>query len=653
MLYLHGNAISDISSVENMSSSTSLSILTLYDSPVALLQNYRHRVVNGLWSLKALDHFIIADEEIIEETEFGGRFSAMTKNFKHDLYQYIPFGCTHKEGNQIVKLFVRRVSSLHAYNSPVITIQKWIRGCLVRRQTSSVRWQRCKAAVTIQQAYRQYKNIKIPVGEPLDSSELSQQTPFPSSPTPNYEQYYLHRPISGSSTCSYSARSSRLGSRQKRNRVILKRIEKNISEKAKLDEMEMADISTSPRYLLTKVSPTIKRISKSLLQPSDEKDDLLVMAEKRLAAAEGKSQRAKPKSKKTTSMLMELDRCSSPVKCENRGVKYEDDVELDVTIRLPVIQTQDPIEDIMMSKRQAGREGRVATKAADKLHSSIPKPNITKSEQSANDQILIDHIQTMSLACLSAVDKAYHKQKKAQERETKVQWVRETQRAHIQATDENKAKRRQKQMIIAKQKAKEKKQLVRIRRELDDENQRIQEDAKTKRSNEHRHEEDEKQERAFIQDFQQQQLSVGQALVKHDLHTIRDQHAKVAQTRTHKSRQENREQQDTVKTFMEHRQLQLANRSAIEKAQLSAYLLREANQSLLEARRRVSRERSRRKAIHREADALFPLPYDECVPSVSSNVLYLDLPNSKQGERSILYMNKSKYRRDSSLAVSL
>ena len=50
-------------------------MLTLYDTPLCLKRNYRHHAVNTVWTMKALDHFVVSDEEIIEDADFGGRFS--------------------------------------------------------------------------------------------------------------------------------------------------------------------------------------------------------------------------------------------------------------------------------------------------------------------------------------------------------------------------------------------------------------------------------------------------------------------------------------------------------------------------------------------------------------------------------------------------
>jgi hypothetical protein len=78
---LHDNPIGTIDTLHNLSMCHSLLALTLYDTPLSLKRNYRHHVVNSIWSLKALDNYVISDEEIIEDAQFGDHFCTMHPNF--------------------------------------------------------------------------------------------------------------------------------------------------------------------------------------------------------------------------------------------------------------------------------------------------------------------------------------------------------------------------------------------------------------------------------------------------------------------------------------------------------------------------------------------------------------------------------------------
>ena len=86
VMYLHDNGLSRLEYIHRMAASASLSVLTLYNTPLSLKPNYRHHVVNSLWSLKALDNYVVSDEEVIEDAIFGGIYSSMNESFYLPLY---------------------------------------------------------------------------------------------------------------------------------------------------------------------------------------------------------------------------------------------------------------------------------------------------------------------------------------------------------------------------------------------------------------------------------------------------------------------------------------------------------------------------------------------------------------------------------------
>lgn len=85
IMHLHDNPIGKIDNLHHLSGCPQLAALTMYDTPLSLKRNYRHHVVNSVWSLKALDNIAISDEEIIEDAEFGGSFGALHPMFAIDL----------------------------------------------------------------------------------------------------------------------------------------------------------------------------------------------------------------------------------------------------------------------------------------------------------------------------------------------------------------------------------------------------------------------------------------------------------------------------------------------------------------------------------------------------------------------------------------
>jgi len=52
VLYLHDNLLSSYDDIKSLACTPVVEVLTLYDSPLSLKKNYRHHVVNSIWSLK-------------------------------------------------------------------------------------------------------------------------------------------------------------------------------------------------------------------------------------------------------------------------------------------------------------------------------------------------------------------------------------------------------------------------------------------------------------------------------------------------------------------------------------------------------------------------------------------------------------------------
>jgi hypothetical protein len=81
VLFLHDNPLSNFRTIDRLAACTSLTVLTIYDTALSLRPFCRHHVVNTIWSLKAVDNYVISDEEIIDGATFGGRFAALSPHF--------------------------------------------------------------------------------------------------------------------------------------------------------------------------------------------------------------------------------------------------------------------------------------------------------------------------------------------------------------------------------------------------------------------------------------------------------------------------------------------------------------------------------------------------------------------------------------------
>lgn len=86
LLNLHDNNLSTQQHVMGLSGCPNLVALTLYNTPLSLKENYRHCMVNSLWSLKALDKHVISDVEIMEGFILPPKFKQMAPHLAVDLH---------------------------------------------------------------------------------------------------------------------------------------------------------------------------------------------------------------------------------------------------------------------------------------------------------------------------------------------------------------------------------------------------------------------------------------------------------------------------------------------------------------------------------------------------------------------------------------
>ncbi|KAL1270098.1 hypothetical protein QQF64_032387 [Cirrhinus molitorella] len=132
LLYLHDNNISTWNNIKGLSGCLNLTALTLFDTPLSLKKNYRHCLVNNIWSLKALDNFVISDEEIIQNWSLPFQFKAMKQHFCVSLYPSTKSDSFETEMKVACKI-ISEINRIQAFYSPTLIIQRWIRGYLIRK----------------------------------------------------------------------------------------------------------------------------------------------------------------------------------------------------------------------------------------------------------------------------------------------------------------------------------------------------------------------------------------------------------------------------------------------------------------------------------------------------------------------------------------
>nr|XP_023417035.1 leucine-rich repeat and IQ domain-containing protein 3-like [Cavia porcellus] len=136
LLYLHDNGFVKLKNLCALSACPTLIALTMFDCPVSLKKGYRHVLVNSIWTLKALDHHVISDEEIIQNWHLPERFKACSDRFFFNFCPALKKGKTYEDEIKNIHYIISRINEILAHNSPVLIVQKWIRGFLVRKHFS-------------------------------------------------------------------------------------------------------------------------------------------------------------------------------------------------------------------------------------------------------------------------------------------------------------------------------------------------------------------------------------------------------------------------------------------------------------------------------------------------------------------------------------
>jgi Leucine-rich repeat (LRR) protein len=87
-LYLHNNKIAKWQDITNLVTLPQILHITLFSNPVCTVPGYRHFLVNSCRTLLALDHYIVTDEERIEDASFGYRYRALNEFMKLHIPDY-------------------------------------------------------------------------------------------------------------------------------------------------------------------------------------------------------------------------------------------------------------------------------------------------------------------------------------------------------------------------------------------------------------------------------------------------------------------------------------------------------------------------------------------------------------------------------------
>lgn len=648
VVFLHDNSISKLDNIHYMAASSSVSILTLYDTPLSLRPNYRHHLVNSLWSLKSLDNYVISDEEIIEDSSFGGRYASLQPSF------YIKPSCsltkenTYEESMKEVNRLIAEVNGIQAKNCPVLIIQRCIRGYLARTRFKFIQDMRLWAAVSIQRYYRHYKGYTEggtlpPPTSPAPSRSFSSLTRFdyeaylhgvkpgyPISPGASSVGKIARRPLSRnvSITVEPIGRITEEGDGSSESRVTTSPVEDlELARKESFPVRITTRITLNLRKLETSTSDVIRakeeavtiqrnlglvgaKSRKSMIESResmriklDTRNSIMVKS-KELRKEEQKIEESEKKRKKRdrigkyTAVKMFLGRVvdthprteSEPSETEREPKK----LRFRLSGFCPPIKKIDPLREMLISKQEAGKDVREAAREIERKAAEEPRKVAVKRQTITTDQRLFIRTHgTMGLACLRAVQHAYRERERADALSSKAITVAQLREDREQAKERVKIFKQEYKEASLRRRVRDGVRTAEALKERQAKEVIEHERLSTARAVTAEHVKSRRADLAFITDFNCQHTSISNALQRHDRVSQKDERTQEVEDFVRKEKEVTKDQQALVRRYMEHRQLIRQAETAMTRSELDAHLTRETNQRKAAAKERVAQIKAR------------------------------------------------------------
>ncbi|CAG5134410.1 unnamed protein product [Candidula unifasciata] len=557
VLHLHDNPLAKFESLQALGSSPCLSVLTLYDTPLSLKKNYRHHVVNTIWTLKALDMHVISDEEIIEDAVFRyAQFAALSPAFRVDLCPKTSTDLTYPQELCVFHSLIARVNSVLARHSPVHIVQKYVRGHLTRKRLGIIK-----------------KHGLLRLKETM--THLPSTPVFPSSPlyTPNTREVVDYD--------SYMAgwRQSLL------NEPFYEQIGTTLEQISLQEYLPFSiNIERLQSGILTKLQAKITTettlTGREYLRLGSKKE-----REKKHTKQEMDK---KPKSKR----IQDIKKFFGPV-VQTVSLEMEDDeipqADFRIRGRKPHFLTVDATTEMILSKKEAGELIREAEEVQKRKELLQPPMTVKRNRLTTIEQRLFNKTHgTMSLSCLMAVHKAYKEREKAEaaavKSENNLGWREE----RLQAKDKIRRHHSEKRLKVLQTRDMEKSQIL---EQL--EKQEVQKLIFLNRLHEQKVQRShfKKMQQAdciFMQEFHSQRSSISNTLQRYDRQAYVEDNKKSRQKEVSEMKKTEQAQKEAVKNYLEHQKMTKQKEIALAKVALQTKLQNETKVRILEAQNRVS-----------------------------------------------------------------
>ncbi|KAM9324662.1 leucine-rich repeat and IQ domain-containing protein 3 [Gastrophryne carolinensis] len=531
LLYLHNNRIRNLSNAESLSACPGLIGLTLFDTPLSLQKNYRHIVVNSIWSLKALDDCVISDEEIIEDWSLQGRFKALCPELQINMSPTTRKDISVQSELQDINEIITKINRILAACSPVLIVQKWIRGYLLRRRMG------------------------------LISQPEAQRTK-------------LHSKHRRSQEKEEERKSPFVGAILKDKSSALPKI----SRKLAAVKQPMRRVNGTPD------AAPLKHITVDLWKI--QKDVMQVLPETEIAYDLKKPSQQQPATTVTDLPLNKEEIVDTNLKEHKQDQipkEPEHEKELSLFGKKNKVHESSPSKDLLESIKGSAKDIRTSIQ---QIHSTVEAkqqpPHLTIRRRSAQ------HSGSINLLPLSAIDKAYENRERINEKIQKSNLVKQIQADKKQAKyhKEQFLEARRKHVAVQNQKDFDNLQqgvrqnLLRQYNLIDNIKYRSRKFVQEKEAK--------KWENAFVKEFNTQHTSVTKTLMRHD-RLIRSQEEMQQKIKVVQSLKENQEKQRKfIKCLQEHRQLVLQFENTSEKTALDSLIHQHVNSRLQDAQAHVS-----------------------------------------------------------------
>jgi len=575
-LYLHDNGISRFEDVKNLAQACRLTILTLYDTPLSLKNNYRHCVVNAIWSLRCLDNCVVSDEEIIEDANFLPQYKPMQPHFC--------FKSCYLKKNKDVMSFgsamrsidkdLSTINRIQARWCPVLILQKMIRGFLTRLRFQYIMDTRLWAAVSIQRFYRQCKGLPGPpppspdaIYQNLSTLKLDYETylkmrrslhrsllsfkselrqdPYPCEPGKS-KRYHISIDLDRLEAMTINTIDSKMTSLhlQPRQRPQPARRDTKVSSDARRIAFDLGlnqvpgdvDETVRDRTRVGRYYTQYKFLGEVIPSDADEEDDL---------------------------------NCDDD---EEGSVKFR------LNIRTPPTLKHDMLEEMVLRTIEGADDIRQAVRRIDEQRKIDAEPEpIRKPVRINNEQrLFLKTHGSMGLACFRAVDQAYKDRAKADEltrKSSQVKMMREQR--HVLKQKRETFKRRYRGEAVVQGQADRVVCLDRLSEQVDD--QVIErEKVAQKRLIGIKQARKAKENYRFAVEFRCQNASIGKALRNHDSRLLREELKERVFDKVNTARELTLKQRSVIQNYIEHSRLVKQTELVNSRTRLDEILARQA-----------------------------------------------------------------------------